>query len=107
MPRGTDAWGTFGTLFSTAVEGLVRLLLALLELVDLLLERLHLRERLGRGLALDRGQLVAAPALLLERRDGVPALAVERDVRVEPGVAEALRHLREQTLGVFAQVLAW
>ena len=93
--------------FSTRGEHPVRLVGALLEGVDLLLQRLHLGERFGRRLALDSGELVAAPAFLLEPRDGVAALEVEARILLEPRAAEALGHLGEQPLRVLAQELAW
>ena len=52
----------------------VGLLGALLELADLFLERLHLRERLGRRLGAHGRELVAPAALLLELRHRVAAL---------------------------------
>ena len=88
-------------------EHSVRLVGTLLEGVDLLLERLHLGERLGRGLPLDRRERVAAAAHVLELRDGVAALAVERDELLEARAGEAFGHLGEQALRVLAQELAW
>ena len=88
-------------------EETVGLLGALLERVDLLLERLHLHERLGRRLALDGRELVAPPPLLLELRHGFAPLAIEPRVVLEPGARVAFGHLGEKSLRVLAQELAW
>ena len=88
-------------------EETVGLLGALLERVDLLLERLHLHERLGRRLALDGRELVAPPPLLLELRHGFAPLAIEPRVVFEPGARVAFGHLGEKSLRVLAQELAW
>jgi hypothetical protein len=81
---------------------LLRLLGRPLELVDLFLERLHLGQRLGRGLALAGGELVAASALLLEPSHGLAALALELRIRLEPGAGKTFGHLPDEALGVLS-----
>ena len=78
-----------------------------LQIADLVLERLHLGERLRIGLAAHRRQLVAAAALLLEPRDHRSTPRVELHEAFEARAREALRHFGQQAAGVLAEELAW
>ena len=77
-----------------------------LQVADLLLERFHLGDRVRIRLAAHRGQLVAAPAFLLESRHDRAAPRVELPEPFEARSREPLRIFGEQSLGVLAQELA-
>ena len=78
-----------------------------LQIADLVLERLHLGERVRIGPAAHRRQLVAAAALLLETRHRGATPRVQLHEPFEARAGEPLRHLGEQARGVLAQELAW
>jgi hypothetical protein len=77
------------------------------ESADLLLQRLHLRQRLGRRPSADGGQLVSPAAFLLQSRDRLAASPVELSETLQTGCGIALGELAEQVLRMLAQKLAW
>ena len=79
----------------------------LFEAADLFLDGSHLGQRLGRGLAARRDELVAAPPHLLEPRDRLAPPPVEGREAFDAGRGVPLRHLGKEPLRVLAQELAW
>ena len=61
----------------------------------------------GEGLPLTDVELVSAPPLLFDLRDGLTAPAIELDEALDPRAREALGVFGEQARGVLAQEVAW